>query len=80
MNSEINEDMHQYLIATEYFDYQHPMVENLYKQLVPSAAKTMAVEIEERVRDNVGYNPYCCGDGETSVKGSYCCQHNPGRL
>lgn len=78
MNSIINEDMQQYLVASEYFDYNHQKVTSLFKQVTYSTAKAMAVEIYYLVRDNYLYNPYCFVDGESSFKGSYCCQHNEG--
>jgi len=78
MNSKTNEDMQQYLVATEYFDYHHPKVVNLFKQITSNTAKAMAVEIYYLVRDNYLYNPYCFVDGEIGFKGSYCCKNNEG--
>ena len=78
MNSITNEDMKKYLDATEYFDYHHPKVASLFKEITSGTAKSMAVDIYYLVRDNYLYNPYCFVDGASSYKASYCCKTNEG--
>ncbi len=78
MNSNSNDEMKQYLVATEYFNYHHPKVASLFEQIKLGSAKEMAIEIYYLVRDNYSYNPYRFVDGEKSFKASYCCLTNEG--
>lgn len=71
-------DMNQYLISTEYFDYHHRAVENLFQQITSTAEKDIAIEIYYLVRDNFLYNPYCFFDGPDSFKASYCFKNGEG--
>jgi transglutaminase-like putative cysteine protease len=73
-----DKDMNQYLIATKYFDYLHPAVDDLFQQLTARTPKDKAVEIYYIVRDNYLYNPYCFVDGFDSFKASYCLKNGEG--
>ncbi len=75
------ENMQEYLKATEYFDYEHPAIVDLFAQIksVKSGiAKEIAVEAYYLVRDNYTYNPYCFLDGPCSLKASYCFKNEEG--
>ncbi|GAA6183130.1 transglutaminase family protein [Aliiglaciecola sp. NS0011-25] len=78
MNPISDENMQQYLQATEYFDFNDPHIISLSEQIKVGSAKAKAIDIYYLVRDKYLYNPYCFVDGKNSFKASYCCKRNEG--
>ncbi|WP_396587049.1 transglutaminase family protein [Bermanella sp. R86510] len=69
--------MQSYLEATEFFDFNHPEVQQLSAQVVnpEMGDKEKAVALYYAVRDGVKYNPYVFSDQAKSLSASYCLEH-----
>ncbi|WP_169902970.1 transglutaminase-like domain-containing protein [Paraferrimonas sedimenticola] len=64
--------------ATEYFDYQHPAIQELLAGLPNGGKLEQVLAIYRLVRDDYPYNPYSVAQAPQSFKASYCLQAGEG--
>jgi len=68
--------MQQYLQETEYFDFNHPLIQSLAKSISGDSLKEKAIEVYYRVRDDIRYNPYVVKEGFKSLVASHALELN----
>lgn len=67
--------MQEYLQATSFFDFQHPLIEQFAQQFELesySSDKALAIDLYYAVRDSIAYNPYVFTFEPDTLSASYC--------
>ncbi len=68
-------ELNQYLESNQYFDYDHPTVQSLLRQILTDDAldtKAKVVKLYDHVRDSYAYNPYVFDITMDQFKASNC--------
>ena len=68
-------DLTQYLESNQYFDYDHPAVQDLLADILSDDrddVKTMVIALYHYVRDAFAYNPYVFDLSAEQFKASHC--------
>ena len=64
--------MQQFLESNEFFNQQHPKLENWLRQIKGSNEREKAVSIFYLVRDDIRYDPFTFLEGTTSLSSDFC--------
>jgi transglutaminase-like putative cysteine protease len=68
--------MNNYLQETPEFDFSHPDIQSLIKNIKPGSDKKRSIELYYAIRDGIRYNPYTFVDGKRALKASYAATNN----
>ncbi|KXJ54102.1 MAG: cysteine protease [Colwellia sp. Phe_37] len=70
--------MQQFLESNEFFNQQHPKLENWLRQIKGSNEREKAVSIFYLVRDDIRYDPFTFLEGTTSLSSDFCLNNKVG--
>ena len=71
-------DPQQYTACDQYFNYQHPQIDALAKQVKATDKTEQAIEIYYLVRDGFPYNPYTFVEGTQTFAAQFCVERDQG--
>lgn len=78
MAQQLSSEVDDYLAATEFYDYEHPLVQEFVKSTltgVPDNPVEQAKALYLASRDQIGYNPYVFSTDASTFRASYVLEH-----
>lgn len=65
-----------FLKETPFFDFSHPAIQRFVASLSGDTTLDKVHDAYTRIRDDINYNPYTFGEGESALKASYAATHD----
>ena len=70
--------MDKYLVSDSFFNYEHPLINEISAGITGNSAREKAVQIYYVARDRFPYDPFIFIEGVSSLGSDYCVDHGKG--